>query len=55
VLGVTFTLNQRRACKVVGQPRATQRHAPQPDAEETRLRERLNEFIASPRLLFQLL
>ena len=31
-------LSQRRACKVVGQPRATQRHAPQPDAEEKRLR-----------------
>jgi len=37
-------LSQRRACKVVGQPRATQRHAPQPDAEEKRLRQRLNEF-----------
>ncbi len=37
-------LSQRRACKVVGQPRATQRHAPQPDAEEARLRERLNAF-----------
>lgn len=37
-------MSQRRACKVVGQPRATQRHTPQPDAEETRLRERLNEF-----------
>jgi len=37
-------LSQRRACQVVGQPRATQRHVPQPDAEEDRLRERLNEF-----------
>lgn len=37
-------LSQRRACKVVGQPRATQRHTPPPDAEEERLRERLNEF-----------
>jgi transposase InsO family protein len=37
-------VSQRRACKVVGQPRATQRHTPRPDAEETRLRERLNEF-----------
>ena len=37
-------LSQRRACKVVGQPRATQRHTPQPDAAEARLRERLNEF-----------
>ena len=27
-----------------GQPRATQRHTPKPDAEEDRLRERLNEF-----------
>ena len=37
-------LSQRRACNVVGQPRATQRHAPQLDAAEARLRERLNEF-----------
>ena len=37
-------LSQRRACNVVGQPRATQRHTPQPDAEEDRLRERLNEL-----------
>ena len=37
-------LSQRRACKVVGQPRATQRHTPQPDAQEARLRERLHEF-----------
>jgi putative transposase len=37
-------LSQRRACKVVGQARATQRHAPRPDAEEKRLRDRLNEF-----------
>ena len=37
-------LSQRRACKVVGQPRATQRHAPKPDAAEDLLRARLNEF-----------
>ena len=37
-------LSQRRACKVVGQPRAPQRHTPQPDAEEEHLRARLNEF-----------
>lgn len=37
-------LSQRRARNVVGQPRATQRHTPKPDAEEARLRERLNEF-----------
>lgn len=37
-------MSQRRACKVVGQPRATQRHTSQPDAEEARLRERLNAF-----------
>lgn len=37
-------LSQRRACKVVGQPRATQRHLPKPDGEEARLRERLNQF-----------
>lgn len=37
-------MSQRRACKVVGQPRATQRRTPERDAEEDRLRERLNEF-----------
>jgi hypothetical protein len=37
-------MSQCRACKVVGQPRATQRHRPQPDAEEARLRERLHAF-----------
>lgn len=37
-------LSQRQACKVVGQPRATQRHVPKPDAEEARRRERLKEF-----------
>lgn len=37
-------LSQRRACKVVGQPRATQRHTPPGDAEEARLRARLREF-----------
>ena len=37
-------LSQRRACKVVGQPRATQRRTPQPDVQEVRLRERLNAF-----------
>jgi hypothetical protein len=37
-------LSQRRACKVVGQPRATQRHTPHADAEEARLRARLQEF-----------
>ena len=37
-------MSQRRACTVVGQPRATQRHAPPPDAEENRLRARLNAF-----------
>ena len=31
-------LSQRRACKVVGQPRATQRQASKPDAAEDRLR-----------------
>ena len=39
-------LSQRRACTVVGQPRATQRHVHKPDAQEQRLRERLNEFSA---------
>ena len=37
-------LSQRRTCKRVGQPRATQRHVPKPDVEETRLRKRLTEF-----------
>ena len=37
-------LSQRRACKVVGQPRATQRHTPQPDPAEERLRARLQAF-----------
>ena len=37
-------MSQRRACQVVGPARATQRHAPQPDAEEQRRRERLHEF-----------
>ena len=37
-------LSQRRACKVVGQPRATQRHTPQSDPAEERLRARLHEF-----------
>ena len=37
-------LSQRRACKVVGQPRATPRRASQPDTEEARLRAWLNAF-----------
>lgn len=37
-------MSQRRACKVVGQPRATQRRIAKPDGEEERLRERLNQF-----------
>ena len=37
-------LSQRRACKVVGQARSTQRRTPKPNEEEQRLRERLNEF-----------
>jgi len=37
-------LSQRRACKVVGQPRATQRHTPPADVQEDRLRERLQQF-----------
>lgn len=43
-LQAELEMSERRACKVVGQPRATQRHTPQPDAEEVRLRERLNAF-----------
>ena len=37
-------MRQRRACELVGQPRATQRYSPKPDAEEDRLRARLREF-----------
>ena len=37
-------MSQRRACQVVGQPRATQRYVPEPDAEEARLRARLRAF-----------
>lgn len=37
-------LSQRRACKVVGQPRATQRYRPEADAEEERLRMWLRAF-----------
>ena len=32
-----LAMSQRQACQVVGPARATQRHAPQPDAEEQRL------------------
>jgi putative transposase len=37
-------MSQRRACQVVGQPRATQRYVPAPDAEEERLRTWLRAF-----------
>ncbi len=37
-------MSQRRACKVVGQPRATQRYQREPDAEEERLRAWLRDF-----------
>ena len=37
-------MSQRRACQVVGQPRATQRYVPEPEAEEERLRARLRAF-----------
>lgn len=37
-------LSQRRACRVVGQPRATQRYTPESNLEEDRLRARLREF-----------
>lgn len=37
-------MSQRRACQVVGQPRATQRYVPEAEAEEERLRARLRAF-----------
>jgi len=43
-LQAALEMSQRRACNVVGQPRATQRHRPQPDAAERRLRERRHAF-----------
>ena len=39
-----LVMSQRRACQVVGQPRATQRYVPEPDAEEERLRTWLRAF-----------
>ena len=39
-----WEMSQRRACQVVGQPRATQRYVPEPEAEEERLRARLRAF-----------
>jgi len=43
-LQAALEMSQRRACNVVGQPRATQRHRSQPDAAERRLRARLHAF-----------
>jgi putative transposase len=43
-LQLELEMSQRRACSLVGQPHATQRHTPQADAEEARLRTRLKEF-----------
>ena len=37
-------LSERRACKVVGQPRSTQRYDVLTDTEEDRLREHLREI-----------
>lgn len=37
-------MSERRACKVVGQPRSTQRYAVEPDGEEDRLRQDLREI-----------
>lgn len=37
-------MSERRACKVVGQPRSTQRYAIDPDDEEVRLRMELREI-----------
>jgi putative transposase len=43
-------VSERRACRVLGQPRTTQRYGPSPDEEEKRLESRLLELVrAHPR------
>ena len=42
-------MSERRACKVVGQPRSTQRYEANEDAEEDRLRRELREIRAASR------
>ena len=39
-------MSERRACKLVGQHRSTQRYAPQPAELELRLVRRMNELAA---------
>jgi putative transposase len=41
----TFGISQRRACRVLGQPRSTQRRQPKPNEEETRLLARMLELV----------
>jgi putative transposase len=41
----TFGISQRRACRILGQPRSTQRRQPKPNEEETRLLARMRELV----------
>ena len=41
----TFGVSQRRACRVLGQPRSTQRQAPKPKEKEGRLVARMLELV----------
>jgi putative transposase len=41
----TFGVSQRRACRVLGQPRSTQMRQPKPNEEETRLLARMLELV----------
>jgi putative transposase len=40
-----FATSERRACRVLGQPRSSQRRRPRPRADETRLVERMLELV----------
>ena len=42
-------MSERRACKVVGQPRSTQRYLVAPDTEELQLRQELRQIAGSDR------
>jgi putative transposase len=44
-LQATFGVSQRRACRVLGQPRSTQRQVPKPKEEEERLVRRILELV----------
>ena len=43
----TLEVSERRACRVLGQPRSTQRYEAEPDEYEARLVERMKELAAS--------